>query len=623
MDDYKKKYEDALENLMLKMKDFDEITINREDVEEIFPELADSEERIRKEFCKDIWTFIPNEKAHKYIAWLEKQNDKRSVLNKEDEKIRKTLIEYFNAYPKDYYGELKKSHILAWLEKQGNDPKASYTTIVETGDGGINALVTNELLTDMDEPKFHEGDWIISKYMHLVMQILNNDNGSYKTVETDGTERNDSYDFIERNFKLWTIQDAKDGDILMANAPFIFNGNLEGGIGCPGAHCGINTLGEFTIPEYPKHWTGHTTTPAIKEQRELLFQKMQEAEYMWNSDSKQLLSLKAKPNGEQKPIDEDKTEIYDQFTPFEERLCALTHACQILSDEGKIKFIKKHSQKILDIAKEQIEIEQKPAWSEEDNRIIEEIINDIECARAINYHAPKEGYEFRENWLKSLKGRVQPQPKWSEEDEKHLKFAIDNFQTLGNSFLTSWLKSLKGRVQPKQEWSEEDEKIRDEIIEYLKDERDAFPRESDDFQTWIAWLEKQESHITKNNAVEPKCIYGRTLEERKRSCKYCSAACEARIKLVDEDLEEAANSYIGHPQEIDEDPAIFSKRKAYIAGAGWQWRRIMGEAIDAEIGSGSISSEAGHSVRLVHIRSNAKELKSGDKVKIIIIKEEE
>ena len=37
----------------------------------------------------------------------------------EDEKIRKTLIEYFNAYPKDYFGGLKKSYIVAWLEKQG------------------------------------------------------------------------------------------------------------------------------------------------------------------------------------------------------------------------------------------------------------------------------------------------------------------------------------------------------------------------------------------------------------------------------------------------------------------------------------------------------------------------
>lgn len=47
-------------------------------MEDIFPELAMSEdERIKKEFCKDIWTFIPNERAHKYIAWLEKQGKQK------------------------------------------------------------------------------------------------------------------------------------------------------------------------------------------------------------------------------------------------------------------------------------------------------------------------------------------------------------------------------------------------------------------------------------------------------------------------------------------------------------------------------------------------------------------
>ena len=51
--------------------------------------------------------------------------------------------------------------------------------------------------------------------------------------------------------------------------------------------------------------------------------------------------------------------------------------------------------------------------SEIKKKIIEEIINDIECARAINYHAPKEGYEFRENWLKSLR----PQ-NWKPSDEE-------------------------------------------------------------------------------------------------------------------------------------------------------------------------------------------------------------
>jgi hypothetical protein len=58
--------------------------------------------------------------------------------------------------------------------------------------------------------------------------------------------------------------------------------------------------------------------------------------------------------------------------------------------------------------------EKKPAeWSEEDNKIIEEIINDIECAKAINYHTPIEGYEFRKNWLKSLK----PKNRWKPSEE--------------------------------------------------------------------------------------------------------------------------------------------------------------------------------------------------------------
>lgn len=37
---------------------------------------------------------------------------------------------------------------------------------------------------------------------------------------------------------------------------------------------------------------------------------------------------------------------------------------------------------------------------------------------------------------------------WGEEDEKYLKHAIEDFQKLGDSYLTFWLKSLKDRVQP-------------------------------------------------------------------------------------------------------------------------------------------------------------------------------
>ena len=86
----------------------------------------------------------------------------------EDEMIRKTLIKYFNVYPKDYYGELKKSYIIAWLEKQG-EKKVSYTTIVETGDGGINALVTRELPTDGEQKPI---EWKDSDEKYLFWALL-------------------------------------------------------------------------------------------------------------------------------------------------------------------------------------------------------------------------------------------------------------------------------------------------------------------------------------------------------------------------------------------------------------------------------------------------------------------
>ena len=76
---YEKKYKEALD----KARELCAYPTTKpfiKDLQDLFPELAESEdERIRKEFCKDIWTFIPNEKAHKYIAWLEKQGDQKSV----------------------------------------------------------------------------------------------------------------------------------------------------------------------------------------------------------------------------------------------------------------------------------------------------------------------------------------------------------------------------------------------------------------------------------------------------------------------------------------------------------------------------------------------------------------
>ena len=147
------------------------------------------------------------------------------------------------------------------------------------------------------EPKFKVGDWIVSKYMHLIMQILNNDNGSYKTLETDGTERNDSYDFIERNFKLWSIEDAKEGDVLV-NGSNIFIFHFINATRLMG-YCHVNTDDGRFYDDIGKNecfcLIDAVVTPATNAQRDLLFQKMKEAGYEWDAEKKDLKKIGQKP----------------------------------------------------------------------------------------------------------------------------------------------------------------------------------------------------------------------------------------------------------------------------------------------------------------------------------------
>lgn len=55
--------------------------------------------------------------------------------------------------------------------------------------------------------------------------------------------------------------------------------------------------------------------------------------------------------------------------------------------------------------------EQKPTWSEEDEKILNEFIE------SLRYHNGK-GYDKQINWLKSLKDRVQPQNTWRPSDKQ-------------------------------------------------------------------------------------------------------------------------------------------------------------------------------------------------------------
>ena len=138
----------------------------------------------------------------------------------EDEMIRKALIR-FHKSTIDVDG-IKGEDIIAWLEKQGEQRP-----------------------TDKVEPKFHEGDWIINPQGTL-RHIINVDEGGY---QTDGGWL--SHETYEKAFHLWTIQDAKDGDVVTCpvygsfsskKIIFILKRLVDGDVEC---YCCINAYGNF------------------------------------------------------------------------------------------------------------------------------------------------------------------------------------------------------------------------------------------------------------------------------------------------------------------------------------------------------------------------------------------
>lgn len=136
---------------------------------------------------------------------------------------------------------------------------------------------------DEIEPKFKVGDWVIRK------DEKNFANGrKFAQITTIDKEKYwfDSGTWLEKeDIRLWTIQDAKDGDVLATDySVFIFQ--KVGIDGNPIAHGG---LVEGTFYEGRGGcWSLQRCYPATGEQRELLFQKIKKTDYEWDFKNKKL-----------------------------------------------------------------------------------------------------------------------------------------------------------------------------------------------------------------------------------------------------------------------------------------------------------------------------------------------
>ena len=409
---YKEKYEQALSKAkdMLNYKE-----VRREDMEYIFPELAESEdEKVREELIKHLKEgaegYEPaggSSDYQRWLAWLEDQgmhkpdychhevdlsncseeyrkayydgwnncNMQYSQCKSESNDVVKCLINGMKFYYEDNeeatWGtekfSMKVKDILTWLERQGehanfrnkiqvgdkvtrneagvlvnlsqlkrvakpneeqDEQKTSCTSIVETGNGGINALVTRELPTEMKsaeeslgidsdtynkivdecifgeqkpedkiEPKFKVGDWVVNK-LGNVWHIDSFDKKNYQVSNGNG------YNYFpiskQNEMRLWTIQDAKDGDVLEDNDGVILFRKIgnERYADVVDYYCVVNTSGRFEIQEKFDYWGEANDAqlhPATEIQRYTLMKAMADAGYTFDFENKKLKKIEQNP----------------------------------------------------------------------------------------------------------------------------------------------------------------------------------------------------------------------------------------------------------------------------------------------------------------------------------------
>lgn len=95
---------------------------------------------------------------------------------------------------------------------------------------------------------------------------------------------------------------------------------------------------------------------------------------------------------------------------------------------------------------------------------------------------------------------------------------------------------------------------------------------------------------------------------------------EVEEEPISNDLEEAADNYVGHAPEIDEDLSCFTKRNAFIAGAQWQKERILNNATEREVKVDVCGYPYIDFTELYDYDKDIPLAKEGDKVKLVIVK---
>jgi len=137
------------------------------------------------------------------------------------------------------------------------------------------------------EPKFKVGDWIACNADSFTLSIKSVRDENYYFHQGASLPIKD----IDEHYHLWTIADAKDGDVLVdedTNTIGIFE-KIYGIRWHSKIYCAKSTC--TMVYDYRGSHKIKFTKPATKEQRDLLFQKIKEAGYEWDAEKKELRKI--------------------------------------------------------------------------------------------------------------------------------------------------------------------------------------------------------------------------------------------------------------------------------------------------------------------------------------------
>ena len=148
------------------------------------------------------------------------------------------------------------------------------------------------------ESKFNVGQYITDGYD--IGQIIEDDCHCYKILDLTGCNATIIPFTLQDNYHLWTIQDAKDGGVLCRESGWmcIFK-DLNNHTNTFSSYCfmdsdkcffNIGIDGHTLDKKFIKAYNGEIY-PATKEQCDIFFQKMKEAGYKWNTETKTLENL--------------------------------------------------------------------------------------------------------------------------------------------------------------------------------------------------------------------------------------------------------------------------------------------------------------------------------------------